>query len=204
VADAVVLAVPARAFARLLRPLVPAATTWADLPYASVAVVTMVVQDARTEGSGLLVPPGELPTIKAFTHSSAKWAWVADAATAHWGRGASVVRASVGRFGEEALLQVPDEALVQRTYAEARDLPGWSRSHLIAGHVSRWGGGLPQYLVGHPERVAQLRSALAGEPGLAVCGAALDGVGIAACVASAAAAADKIEAELAVGPEGTP
>jgi oxygen-dependent protoporphyrinogen oxidase len=195
-ADAVVLATPARAFARLLAPIVPAAAAWADLPYASVAVVTLVVRDARTEGSGLLVPPGALPTIKAFTHSSAKWAWVAEAALRRWGRGVSVVRASVGRIGEEELLQLPDEALIQRTFAEAQELPGWTRSHLITGHVSRWGGGLPQYLPGHQERVAALRAELAGERGLAVCGAALDGVGIAACVASASQAAAKIDHDL--------
>jgi oxygen-dependent protoporphyrinogen oxidase len=195
-ADAVVLATPARAFGRLLSPLLPEASGWTDLRYASVAVVTLVVRDARTEGSGLLVPPGGLPTIKALTHSSAKWAWVAEAALRRWGRGVSVVRASVGRVGEEELLQLPDEALVQRTFAEAQELPGWGRSHLITGHVSRWGAGLPQYGIGHLDRVAALRAALSGEPGLAVCGAALDGVGIAACLASAAAAAAKIDQDL--------
>ncbi len=202
-AEAVVLATHARAFGRLLAPVVPSLGEWGDMPYASVAVVTMVVRDARLEGSGLLVPPGALPTIKAFTHSSAKWAWVAEAALERWGRGVSVVRASVGRIGEEALLQVPDEALAQRTFAEAQGLPGWASSHLITAHVTRWGGGLPQYRVGHRERVATLRASLEGEPGLAVCGAVLDGVGIAACVASAATAADKIEEDLVRVPVGT-
>lgn len=195
-ADAVVLATPARAFGWLLADLLPSASAWAELPYASTAVVTLVVRDARTTGSGLLVPPGGLPTIKALTHSSTKWAWVAQAASQRWGRGVSVVRASVGRVGEEQLLQLPDEALLQRTFAEAQQLPGWSRSHLVTGHVTRWGGALPQYLVGHTGRVAELRSALADRPGLAVCGAALDGVGIAACLASAQQAADKIESDL--------
>jgi protoporphyrinogen/coproporphyrinogen III oxidase len=196
-ADAVVLATPSHVFGRLLAPLVPAAAGWTELPYASVAVVTLVVRNARVEGSGLLVPPGVLPTIKAFTHSSSKWAWVAESARQHWGRGVSVIRASVGRIGEEQLLQLPDEALVQRTFAEAEQLPGWRGCHLITGHVSRWGGGLPQYLVGHRDRVISLRTTLATQRGLAVCGAALDGVGIAACVASASDAADKIERDLA-------
>ncbi len=201
-ADAVVLATPARAFGRLLEPVVPEVAEWTELPYASAAVVTMVVRDARTEGSGLLVPPGTLPTIKAVTHSSRKWAWVAEAALERWGRGVDVVRASIGRLGEEQLLQVSDEALVQRTFAESQQLPGWTRSHLITGHVTRWGGGLPQYLVGHTERVAALGAALALQPGIAVCGAALNGVGIAACVASATAAADKIADDLAGVPGG--
>ena len=44
-------------------------------------------------------------------------------------------------------------------------------------HVQRWGGGLPQYAVGHLDRVARIRAAVAAVPGLAVCGAAYDGVG---------------------------
>ena len=51
--------------------------------------------------------------------------------------------------------------------------------------VTRWGGGLPQYAVGHLARVERVRAAVALQPGLAVCGAAYDGVGIPACVASA-------------------
>jgi oxygen-dependent protoporphyrinogen oxidase len=50
-------------------------------------------------------------------------------------------------------------------------------------HVQRWIGGLPQYTVGHLDRVARIRAAL--PPGIAVAGAAYDGVGIPACVASA-------------------
>ena len=56
---------------------------------------------------------------------------------------------------------------------------------MITGAVTRWGGGLPQYLVGHRDLVERLRADLAAVPGLAVCGAALDGVGVAACIASA-------------------
>jgi oxygen-dependent protoporphyrinogen oxidase len=54
--------------------------------------------------------------------------------------------------------------------------------------VQRWGGGLPQYAVGHVDRVARVRSAVAEVPGLAVCGAAYDGVGVPAVIASARAA----------------
>lgn len=192
-ADAVVLAVPAGPAGRLLNALVPAAAEWASMPYASTAVVVLVVTGARLTGSGLLVPPGKLPTIKAFTHSSAKWDWVDAAARERWGEDVAVVRASVGRLGEETLLHLPDEALVQRTVAEAQSAPGWSAAHLVAGHVVRWGGSLPQYTVGHRERVARLRAGLRARPGLAVCGAGLDGVGIAACLASAAEAAGMIE-----------
>ena len=52
-------------------------------------------------------------------------------------------------------------------------------------HVQRWGGALPQYAVGHLDRVARIRAAVGGQPGLAVCGAAYDGVGIPAVIGSA-------------------
>ena len=202
-ADAVVLAIPAGPAGRLLSGLVPPAAEFGAVPYASFAVLTLVVGGADLAASGLLVPPGELPTIKALTHSSTKWAWTGEQARSVWGEGSAVVRASVGRYGEAALLQLDDEALLQRTVAEAAGLPGWAGARLVRGAVTRWGGALPQYLLGHRELVGRLRASLAEHPGLAVCGAALDGVGIPACLASAARAATTITDDLSGLPAGT-
>jgi len=66
--------------------------------------------------------------------------------------------------------------------------------------VQRWGGGLPQYAVGHLDRVARIRSAVAALPGLAVCGAAYDGVGIPAVIASAHRAVKDLRATPPTGP----
>ena len=63
--------------------------------------------------------------------------------------------------------------------------------------VARWGGGLPQYAPGHLDAVAAIESAVGTQPGLAVAGATLHGVGIPACIATADAAAARIAAELA-------
>ncbi|HEX6453519.1 MAG TPA: hypothetical protein VF060_29145, partial [Trebonia sp.] len=68
--------------------------------------------------------------------------------------------------------------------------------------VTRWGGGLPQYNVGHLERVVATREAVAAQPGLAVAGAAYDGVGIPACVATAKSAAAQVLAHLRARPSG--
>jgi oxygen-dependent protoporphyrinogen oxidase len=201
-ADGVLLAVPASPAARLLAPIIGSAAELAGIGYASVAVITLVVRGLAERGSGLLVPPGELPTIKALTYSGTKWAWVAAQAAAVWGEAAEVVRVSVGRVGETGALQLADPALLERTFAEAGALPGWERAELITGVVSRWGGSLPQFAVGHPDLVRRLRSAIEAVPGLAVAGAAYDGVGIAACLGSAASAADKITADLAGGSHG--
>ena len=142
-ADGVLVTVPASPAARLLGVITANATDLARMAYASVAVVTLVVRGLAERGSGLLVPPGELPTIKALTYSGTKWAWVAERAAAAWGEAAEVVRLSVGRIGESAVLQVADAALVERTLTEARTIPGWERAALVTGAVSRWAARCP-------------------------------------------------------------
>jgi oxygen-dependent protoporphyrinogen oxidase len=60
---------------------------------------------------------------------------------------------------------------------------------LVGSRVVRWGGGLPQYAVGHLDRVRRVREAVAEQPGLAVAGAAYDGVGVPAVARSGREAA---------------
>ena len=200
VADAVLLAAPAGPTGRLLADLDTTGRDLAAVPYASVAIVTVVVRGLAERGSGVLVPPGELPTVKALTYSGTKWAWVAERATTAWGSGTEVVRLSIGRYGDAAVLQVDDATLLRRTFAEAGRIPGWANAELVAGAVTRWGGSLPQYRVGHHSLVSRLRDGLRSVPGLAVAGAAYDGVGISACIGSADAAVAKITRDL--GPRG--
>jgi oxygen-dependent protoporphyrinogen oxidase len=169
-ADAVVLAVPAAPAERLLRPHVDVE----GLPdYASVAIVTLVLDGPTPgRGSGYLVPAVEGMTTKAVTFTSRKWA--------HYGSTA-VVRASVGRYGEEIDLQRDDAELVALVREELERVVG-PVGATIESRVTRWGGGLPQYAVGHLDRVRRLRAAL--PPGLAVAGAAYDGVGVPAVIRS--------------------
>lgn len=190
-ADAVVLAVPAAPAARLLRAAVPAAATeLAQVRSASMAVVGLAFPTASLpgapSGSGFLVPPVDGRTVKAVTFSSAKWGWYAEAVP-----GTTIVRASVGRVGEEAVLQRDDAELVDVVLGELTDALGVLDPPLDA-RVTRWGGGLPQYAVGHRRRVERVREAVAGQPGLAVCGATYDGVGVPACVATAERAAREV------------
>jgi oxygen-dependent protoporphyrinogen oxidase len=199
-ADAVLLAVPAPAASRLLAGVARQTGLLSELaavPYASVAVVTMLVRGLVPTDSGLLVPPGELPSVKALTYSSAKWAWVAERVRAAYGDDVAALRASVGRAGDVGVLQVDDATLVRRTFAEAATLPGWERADLLDAAVTRWGGGLPQYGLGHRPLVERLRLTVADVPGVAVAGAYLDGVGLPACLASAEAAVQKTLADLA-------
>jgi oxygen-dependent protoporphyrinogen oxidase len=195
-ADAVVVAVPGAPAARLLAGVAPgAAAVLSTIEYASMAVITLAFPADRfpeVEGSGFLVPPVDGRTVKAATYSFAKWDWVRQAAD-----GVLVMRTSIGRHRDEAALQVPDEELVARSLADLRDAVGLAVEPLDH-HVQRWGGGLPQYAVGHLDRVRRIRSAVAEVPGLAVCGAAYDGLGIPACIASAERAARQVLDQLPV------
>ncbi|UUZ60478.1 hypothetical protein [Nocardioides sp. B-3] len=76
-----------------------------------------------------------------------------------------------------------------RSLAELSELAGIVAVP-IDTHVQRWGGGLPQYAVGHLDPVTRVRSAL--PPGPAVCGARCDGVGIPAVIGSAHRAAAEV------------
>ena len=193
-ADAVIVAVPALPASRLLAAAAPAAAReLAAIEYASMAVVTVAFPADRfpeVEGSGFLVPPVDGKAVKAATYSFAKWQWVREAAG-----DLVVMRTSIGRHREESALQVPDEELVARSLADLRDAVGLDVAP-VDQHVQRWGGGLPQYAVGHLDRVGRIRSAVAEVPRLAVCGAAYDGLGIPACIASAERAARQVLEQL--------
>jgi oxygen-dependent protoporphyrinogen oxidase len=198
-ADLVVLATPAAPAGRLLRHLAHAAADeLAGIEAASVAVVTFayrahdpsVVELLETSTSGFLVPPVEERAIKASTFSFAKWDWVRAA-----GGDLVVLRTSLGRHGEQAALQAGDDELVARSRADLAALAGL-RAEPVDAHVQRWGGGLPQYALGHLDRVARVRADVARVPGLALCGAAYDGVGIPAVIASARAAAARVSSGL--------
>ncbi|MFF5366943.1 protoporphyrinogen oxidase [Streptomyces sp. NPDC013187] len=192
-ADAVIVAAPAPAAARLLRAESPGAAAELDaVEYASMALVTLAYRRAGTalpDGSGFLVPPVDGHTIKASTFASQKWGWIADE-----NPDLVVLRTSVGRYGETEILKRDDSELADVSRQDLKAATGLDATP-VATHVTRWDDGLPQYPVGHHARVARIREHIARLPGLAVCGAAYDGVGIPACIASAYAAVDRIHGD---------
>jgi oxygen-dependent protoporphyrinogen oxidase len=187
-ADAVVLTLPAAGAARLLADVTPTASTGlAGIDYASMAIVTFALPRSAFEkplqASGFLVPAVEGRLIKAATFSSVKWGWY-DAPDL------VVARCSIGRFGDVADLQRSDDELIAgalRDLAAIAGLRGVPRDAV----VTRWGGALPQYNVGHLDRVAQIKAAVAAVPRLDIAGAAFDGIGIPACIGSARKAATR-------------
>ena len=188
--DGVVVAVPGPGAGRLLAGVTPeAAFELADLTYASMAIVTFIVDaDVELTGSGFLVPPVDGTAIKGSTFSSQKWSWLAAS-------GRTALRASVGRAGDTALLHQDDATVAAAALADLRRAVG----HLpepAQWHVQRWGGALPQYEVGHLDRIDVVDRAIAAEPGLEVCGAAYRGVGVPAVIASAQGAVRRLLADL--------
>ncbi len=199
-ADAIVLAVPAPAAARLLQGLTPAANELAAIETTSVAVVSMLYRTADLPGSdlptgsGYLVPPSERRHVKAATFSSHKWQWVADLAAP---KGFAVVRCSLGHAQDIEVLQREDSELTAVASDDFGFVARLGRARPVASRVSRWGGALPRYAVGHVDRVQRITDAVQQLPGLAVCGSTYDGVGIAACVGRADVAATWISQRLA-------
>jgi oxygen-dependent protoporphyrinogen oxidase len=198
-ADAVIVAVPGRPASRLLDGVpgaAPAAAALDEIAYASMAIITFAYPRAAfpqpPEGSGYLVPAVDGHPVKAVTFSSAKWPHLQAQAP-----DVVIARCSVGRIGEEGLLQRDDEDLAAVAAADLAAATG-VRGAPSDTRVTRWGGALPQYTVGHRDRVAAIRASVASQPGLAVCGAAYDGVGIPACVATAQEAVTQLLASLPV------
>ena len=189
-ADAVVLATPASAAARLLDPLdAPAAEVLAGITHASVALVALAFhRDAVARmppGSGFLVPRTEGRLMTACSWSSSKWRHLSAPDRV-------LLRVSAGRAGDHRAATMDDDELVERRLVELRAAMGTSAPP-TAVRVTRWDDAFPQYAPGHLGRVAGLEAGLSARlPGMAVAGAALRGVGIPACIGSGRAAAARI------------
>ncbi|MHC1563063.1 protoporphyrinogen oxidase [Actinomycetospora sp. C-140] len=205
--DAVVLAVPPPAVRRLLADHAPVAARAAgEIELASSALVVLALPAAAAAPlagrSGVLIGAGErrpdgLPwTIKAATFSAEKWPHLApDAGDPE---DTAVLRLSIGKYGDAASLDAlrrDDPDLVSAARDDLAALTGVDAVP-VESAVVRWPGGLPQYGVGHLDRVAALEDGVAALPGLAVAGAALRGVGVPACLATADAAAERVAAHL--------
>jgi len=195
-ADRVVLAVPAFAAARILSAACPAAASeLSGIDYASVATVAFAYPERALPraltGSGFLVPRSERRLLTACTWSSAKWAHLAGAPV--------VLRASVGHMGDERALELSDEQLTDALHAELVDAMGLDAAP-IETLVTRFPDALPQYRVGHLERLARIETALAALPAVRLAGATYRGVGIGACIRDGEAAATALAGELAAAP----
>lgn len=198
--DGVILATPAADAARLLTGVSAAASLeLSGIRTASVAVVTLVYPAGSVVNppgaSGFLVPRAEGHLMTACSFASAKWP--------HWGSpDVTVLRASVGRDGDQRALELDDATLVSRVQAEV-SLSLRPAESPVEWRVSRWPSSFPQYEVGHLERIRRIEAALSSDaPALALAGASYRGAGLPACIASGRAAARKVSDALTLTGSG--
>lgn len=196
-ADAVIVAVPAgpmRQAAGRDPGGAAAVAGLAEIPYTSRTVITLAYPRGSLPAAiaaqgccGYRVPAVDGKLVKAVTFSTVKWPHMSDEV--------DLVRCTLGRVGEDDVLMRDDADLVAVAVAEFAEATGTAAAP-VATRVNRWVDGLPQYTVGHLARVARIQASVAELPGLAVCGAAYEGVGVGNCVASARKAARQVAAVL--------
>lgn len=187
--DYVLSTVPAQAASRLVGGFDPElAGLLGDFPYASTAVVHLAFDQAQAgrlpRGYGYVVPRAEGKEVLACTWSSQKWAGRAP-------DGCLLLRVFIGRYGGLDVVGLDDEKLIEMAVREIRETLGVVTPPVFE-RVYRWPAGMPQYNLGHLERIDQLKQRLQRHPGFFMAGALFDGVGIPNCIASGEAAAEAI------------
>jgi oxygen-dependent protoporphyrinogen oxidase len=188
-ADAVILATEAHASARLLDAQDPSlALQLRAIPYASSVIVNIAYQRDQInhplDGFGAVVPAIEGRSILAVSFSSVKFPNRAPAGTV-------LLRVFLGGAMQAEQFDLDDDAITSIVQRELADLIGASGEPLFT-HISRHARSMPQYNLGHLERVANIRRHLAKYSHLYVTGIAYDGVGIPDCIRGAETAADAL------------
>lgn len=200
-ADAVIVAAPAFAAADMLRDLdSPLTSLVAAIPYASTVTISLAYPRAvvprALDATGYIVPRALGRSVLACTWASTKFG----------GRAPDdrvLFRLFLGGAGRGSFVDGDDATLRAAARAEMREIMGIAAEPVLE-RINRLPRAMPQYDVGHLERVAAIDAALARIPGLALAGAAYRGVGIPDCVRSGERAAGDILRELhALAPSET-
>jgi oxygen-dependent protoporphyrinogen oxidase len=187
--DAIIVAVPAHAAAKLLKSTEPAISAeLAAIEYAGCAVVSVGLRRSQIghalDGFGFVVPQTENRRIIAGSFASLKYP----------GRARQddvLIRVFIGGATQPELLDLPDDKLRRIALDELADLLQVTGEPLVVD-IARWPRSMPQYHVGHLARVARIEQLAAACPMLALAGNAYRGVGIPQCIASGEAAAERI------------
>lgn len=190
-ADGVILATPAFVTAKLLQEIDPVvAQAHAEIPYGSSVTISMIYdkKDVRHDlaGYGYVIPRAEQTDVLACTWTSSKWAGRAPDDLVQ-------LRVYAGRYGMADMTKEDDEtliALAQKELLETMDIDAEPK----LTRVYRWVKGMPQYVMGHTDRVATIREEMTQHNGLEVAGAAYEGVGIPDCIREGENAAQAIAA----------
>jgi protoporphyrinogen/coproporphyrinogen III oxidase len=187
--DGVILATEAHQAARLAAGVDPdLAVLLGAIPYASSAAVTLAYRrediSHALDGFGFVVPRTEQRPILACTFSSVKFPGRAPS-------GRVLLRVFLGGALQRDVLDRDDAALAALAAGEIHTLLGSTAPpHLMRVH--RYTEAMPQYLVGHLDRIEAIEARAAQHRGLALSGAAYRGIGIPDCIHSGEEAAARV------------
>lgn len=184
--EAVICSVPAFAAAELVQPLDGVlAAMLRDIRFVSTATVSLGFDGAelrrRLDGYGYVVPRAAGGPVVACTWTSTKFPSRAPA-------DAALIRVFVGRDGHDHVLAGSDEELVKMARAELRETLDIRAAPRLT-RVFRWPQGIPQYTLGHVQRIERIEARTHAHAGLFLAGASYRGVGIPDCIEAGRSAA---------------
>jgi oxygen-dependent protoporphyrinogen oxidase len=187
--DALVLAAPAHRASPLLAPIdAELAAELGQIEYSGTAIVSVGYDvrqvGHRLDGMGAVVPSIENSPILACSFSSQKYPHRAPA-------GKTLLRVFVGGARRPELAEMPDAQLLPLVLQHLRPLLRIEGEPVFCD-IAHWPRTMPQYHVGHQQRVARIEARLAALPGLKLAGSAFRGVGLPDCIHSGESAAEQI------------
>ena len=188
-ADGIVLAAPAFAATKIVSTLDPQlAADLHAIPYASTATVSLAYRQSNLphplDGYGYIIPRHEGRRALACTWTSTKFPHRAP-------DGYALIRVFVGRAGQETDIAWDEASLLELAREELLLTLGINAEPLLA-RVFIWDKAMPQYNIGHSQRLTRIETALAQYPGIVLAGAGYRGIGIPDCIHSGELAANKI------------
>ncbi len=189
--DAVILSTPAKVAARLVASEDESlAQQLSAIQYGSMIVIAVICQDHHfvgpPEGFGFVVPEIENRRIIACSFSSNKFPNRAPS-------GHHVIRVFIGGKAAQQLKDASDETLINIVDEELSELISFTTDENVRYRVLRWNDRMPQYTVGHLERIDQIQQTISKLPALEIAGSSYFGVGIPACIQSGLDAASRIQ-----------
>ncbi|MDY6833836.1 MAG: protoporphyrinogen oxidase [Chloroflexota bacterium] len=187
--DSVIVATPAYVTAEIVKGINPAlASELMGIPYVSTATVSLAFAESDVghlfNGFGFIVPKVSQRRIMAGTFTSNKFSYRAP-------QGACLLRAFVGGASNEALALQEDDDMIRMVLEELDAILGLRAKPLLA-KVYKWKKAMPQYIVGHQDRLDRIDKLTLEIPGLYLTGSAFKGIGISDCIASSESVADDV------------
>ncbi len=194
--DAVILATPAFNSGTLVENFCPElAAELSAIEYVSTATVSLAYRERDLprplDGYGYVIPRRAGRKALACTWTSTKFPHRAP-------DGCVLVRVFVGRAGQEHQITWDDDALLKIGREELELTLGITAEPMLS-RIFQWEKAMPQYNLGHPQRLERINTLLEEIPGLALAGNGYQGIGIPDCIHSGESAVEKILTSMRVG-----